>query len=319
MANKLVIVRLADITYAGESIGDDLTLISNLGARLITVNKKLSVGQTARLNISVGTFVTSASSFQLAGVLTVVERDPIFNDSGAQSVNFNIDTRSAGTQTHAVQISVVESGGLFDPGIAEFEITIEAVVALTSRFVPDQGDGWLAVLMEDDRSRVSRPAALRVEVERVSSDREYFTVGEGPYRGRHASIKLSQDGTSRLSSDNPQTSAVRLTYSISKKTLSLGRKKYLTKDYPSKPWSKGLYDIEIPDAPHAGGLSYTDVTRAKTWFRVGHTGDRFIHTGRQSLGCMTVVERELWDELCAVIVRSRKGDGISVGTVEVVD
>ena len=52
---------------------------------------------------------------------------------------------------------------------------------------------------------------------------------------------------------------------------------------------------------------------------VADKGDRYLHMGRASLGCMTVTERTRWDGLCAVLVRPRKGDGVSVGTVEVVD
>ena len=65
--------------------------------------------------------------------------------------------------------------------------------------------------------------------------------------------------------------------------------------------------------------SYPDVVHARTWFRIGHGGDRFLHTGRASLGCITLIERNRWDALYAGLIRSRKGDGISVGTVEVID
>lgn len=52
-----------------------------------------------------------------------------------------------------------------------------------------------------------------------------------------------------------------------------------------------LYDIEIPDYPHLGGARYEkEAPRAKTWFRIGHRGDRYLHTGGRSLGCITIIE-----------------------------
>jgi hypothetical protein len=193
------------------------------------------------------------------------------------------------------------------------------LVLQATRFVADDGDGWLKVVMEDGRVRISLPAALKVELTHLDSKREYFTILEGPYRGRSASVKFNDDGSSHLTAANPQVDPVKLVYSISKKTLNLKGNTYQTQDYPSTPWEKGLYDVEIPDAAHRGGLNYPQVTRAKTWFRVGHQGDRYIHTGRNSLGCITVTERDRWDGLYAMLIIARKGDGISIGTLQVVD
>lgn len=97
----------------------------------------------------------------------------------------------------------------------------------------------------------------------------------------------------------------------------MGGVSYQTVDYPRRPWAPGTYDIEIPDTPHKGGLRYSEATRSRTWFRVGHTGDRYIHTGGASAGCMTIIERSQWDQLCSVLIRDRKRDGVNVGTVEV--
>ena len=107
------------------------------------------------------------------------------------------------------------------------------------------------------------------------------------------------------------------TYSVSRKMLTLGTASYQTVDYPLKPWALGTYDIEIPDAPHKGGLRYPEASRSRTWCRVGHSGDRFIHTGAASAGCITVVDRAKWDQICSILIRGRKGDRISVGTIEV--
>jgi hypothetical protein len=81
-----------------------------------------------------------------------------------------------------------------------------------------------------------------------------------------------------------------------------------------------LYDIEIPDYSHKGGRNYLRQSkRAMTWFRIGHGGERYLHTGGYSLGCMTVIEVSRWMEIYDALIKARKGDFMSVGVLEVVD
>ena len=91
-------------------------------------------------------------------------------------------------------------------------------------------------------------------------------------------------------------------------------------DYKNSPWEKGLYDIEIPDYPHLGGARYEkQAPRAKTWFRIGHNGEKYLHTGGRSLGCITVTENTRWAEIYNALIKARKGDSVSVGILEVID
>ena len=319
MTNKLVVLKLVGLRYSGESIGDDLTVEAVLAGKVVSINKKLELGQTAGLNTEIGQFVTNQSTFSVSGVIRIIERDPVFNDSGETHVSFKIDLREPSAQRSTHQIEVVEAAGPFGGAVAVFDVTLEALVLQATRFVADDGDGWLRVTMEDTTGKVPLPAAIKVEISHLDRKHEYFTIVEGAYRGRSASVKLNSDGSSRLSAINPQVGPAKLVYSIAKKTLKLKGKTYQTQDDPSTPWAKGLYDVEIPDAPHRGGLNYPQLRRAKTWFRVGHQGDRYIHTGRNSLGCITVTEQGRWDELCAMLIAARKGDGVSIGTLQVVD
>lgn len=81
-----------------------------------------------------------------------------------------------------------------------------------------------------------------------------------------------------------------------------------------------MYDIEIPDYPHSGGARYEkQAPRAKTWFRIGHNGERYLHTGGYSLGCITITEIIRWVEIYNKLIKARKGDSISVGILEVID
>ena len=102
--------------------------------------------------------------------------------------------------------------------------------------------------------------------------------------------------------------------------MRIGRKKYIAVDYPNAVWTKGIYDIEIPDYPHAGGLNYqTSAAHATIWFRISHDNDRYLHTGNGSLGCITIIEKNRWEELFSSLISARKGDGISIGILKIID
>jgi hypothetical protein len=55
------------------------------------------------------------------------------------------------------------------------------------------------------------------------------------------------------------------------------------------------------------------------WFRIGHDGARYLHTGKYSAGCMTLLEQKQWDGLWAVLITARKGDGKSIGVLKVIE
>ncbi|MGK5091667.1 hypothetical protein WDW89_06570, partial [Deltaproteobacteria bacterium TL4] len=283
------------------------------------INKKLSPGKSIALNKEIGQFLTSQPSFSLSVQIRVIERDPVFNDVGSlqTTIQVNLNTSSPQRSTHQVQVE--EFRGLLGKNVAVFHVMLEVLVTQATRYVSETKKGWLRVQMDIDSSIESLSENIQVEVYRINQDREYFMILEGPHRGKKASVKLKQDGSSYLSTESPHTGSVHLVYSISGRTLSLEGKIYLARDYPSTPWKKGLYDVEIPDFPHPGGQNYPDVKYAITWFRVGHAGDRYIHTGRASLGCITLTERHRWDELYKVLIKARKGDGISIGTLQVVE
>ena len=52
-------------------------------------------------------------------------------------------------------------------------------------------------------------------------------------------------------------------------------------------------------------------------FRIGRRGDRYLHTGGFSLGCVTVTSTQKWDDIVIFLLRSRF-DAKTVGTIEVV-
>lgn len=316
MTSRLLAVSVSSVQYLGEGVGREISLEVGFAGEYFTTNLRLAAGQSRDLNFEIAQLWTEGSEYAAAGQIGITERDAVYSEMGFSEISWDIDLRSS-AQLEAVQrVEVVEAGGRGQGAVGVFLVTLRARAVVATRFVQEPETGWLTVL-DEGGTRIALPETLCVELFRVGNGREHFTITEGPHRGKRASVRLNSDGSSVLSESDPRGSAVRATYSVSRKTLTVGTLSVQTVDYPLRPWTLGTYDVEIPDSPHKGGLRYPEASRSRTWFRVGHTGDRYLHTGAASAGCITVVDRSKWDRICASLLRGRKGDRLSVGTVEV--
>lgn len=323
---KSIQLKLLKIKYSGDSIGDDIRVEIEISGQFSRVDETIKVGVTAEINKEIGKFETDQKVFKTNARITIIEKDTLFNDVGGIDGNMEIDTSITKPQQVIYKVQVRETrsilGKFWGKKIANFEIILEANVTDVVRYVPNEndGNGWLKVKLVDNKSIESLPAYLKVKLEQSVNGREYFTILEGAYRNKSASVKLKDNGSSNLISGAQHEPMARASYSIAKKIFTLNGKKYATVDYKNAPWEKGLHDIEIPDYPHLGGARYEkQAPRAKTWFRIGHSGERYLHTGGYSLGCMTIIETTRWREIYDVLIKARKGDFMSVGALEVVD
>lgn len=322
---KFIQLKLLKVKYNGDSIGDDIRVEIEILSKFLRIDKTIKVGETAEINQTnqeIGNFETDRDIF-IAGLrATIIEKDLLFNDVGSMDSDIKVNTSTTKLQqfVYKVQLREVRSvlGKTWGKKTAIFEITLEANVRDAAWYISDEGDGWLKVKFANGNV-VSLPAYLKLKFERIDNGREYFTISEGAYRGEFASAKLKDDGSSNLIFGVQHGSEARASYSISKKTFNLNGKTYMTVDYKNAPWEKGLYDIEIPDYPHGRNDQYAEAVRQKIWFKIGHGGERYLHVGSRSLGCMTIIETKHWMEIYNTLIKARKGDFMSVGVLEVID
>ena len=86
----------------------------------------------------------------------------------------------------------------------------------------------------------------------------------------------------------------------------------------SNPVPNGTHALEIPYEPHILGETYENSAKfSKTWFRIGDSGDRFLHPGLISAGCVTVTDIKKWDSIYDYLINSRS-DKKNVGEIEVI-
>lgn len=317
--DKTVILTLKQVKYIGKSIGNDIRIEVEALNNVIALEKKIQRGSTMGLETELGQIVTDKKSLSIPIAVRIIEQDVLFNDVGNSQKSLKINLGTSDPRATVFEITVAESRGYMTGKTAIFEVTIEAQVFQGMiRYVDETKDGWLNVKPEHGRENIALPKYLKLLLQRMDSKREYFSIMEGVLRGKKASVELGNTKV-YLSSKNAHTKAVQMTYSISKKILKFQKTLYQAVDYRNVPWKKGFYDVEIPDHPHEGGHNYPDTQFATTWFRIGHAGERYLHTGKRSAGCITLIEQNKWDQLYEILARARKGDGLSVGVLKVVD
>jgi hypothetical protein len=154
------------------------------------------------------------------------------------------------------------------------------------------------------------PHFLKVQVESVAEGRANVTALEGRYADKDADVDTASLGAGTA---GPAATA---RFDIAKKEFRFGNSRPIAaKTDAGNPVPKGRHDIEIPDFQHHLASGYGDF--ATTWFRLGHSGDRYLHPGRISAGCATVTETSAWPKIWSYLITRRK-DAQSVGELEVV-
>lgn len=316
---KKISLKLKSIKYSGDSIGDDIRLEVDILGKSSSVKKNIKTGTQQKFDKIVGEFDTDKKIFESNINLRIIEDDPVFNDIGNLETKIKIDT-SKQNQEFSYEVSVKEFRVNFSKAKAIFVITLQAEILGPETYLSETQDGWLAVKIKGLVEEKSLPAFLRVKLLKSDNKRDYFNVLEGFYTGKQASVKKRPDNTSYIQNGILEREPTELVYSISKKSFTADDQTYVADDDPNNLLKLGIYDIEIPDAPHELGRKYLDRARfALVWFRIGHSGDRYVHTGSVSAGCLSMNEIKKWDSLCIKMLKARKGDRVSVGTLRVIE
>src|SRR3989338_559151 len=320
---KSIQLKLSKIKYSGDSVGRDIRAEIEILGKFLRVDKRVKAGTTVEINSDVGRFETDRALFQAEVFITVIEKDFLFNDVGSTKDVVKINTAIAKLQQFVFEVQVGENRSLLSKlflgkKIAIFEVILEAQIDEVEWYMPDTEDGWL-VTLDKQKKPVSLPAYILVRPTSIKNRREYFIPLEGVNRGELLSAPLENGNSSYLIHNVKHEPAISAQYSISEKVFILNGKKYKADDDSKNPWQKGFYDIEIPDHPHGGGLNYPEAKKGTVWFKIGHSGERYLHPGLVSAGCISITETTRWMEIYDVLIKARIGDFMSVGTLEVTD
>lgn len=206
-----------------------------------------------------------------------------------------------------------------------------AAEADTARWIAHSSDGFIAVKRDDNNEVISLPSHLKVVLRGSAAGRDQITIMEGIWNGVKANVKGGN-----LESANPNYGAASIAFrnraggpvDIDGQTYDKeieiryrdagGHAKQVgphpAKTHPTNPVPTGNHVAQIPDYPHDANPAYG--LYRNVWFRIGESGDRYIHPGRVSLGCITCAPRN-WPDIYMALRDARKGDAINVGDLRV--
>ncbi|PJE73782.1 MAG: hypothetical protein COV02_00810 [Candidatus Terrybacteria bacterium CG10_big_fil_rev_8_21_14_0_10_41_10] len=320
---KSIQLNFTKIKYAGNSVGRDIRVEVEAFGKFFRVDKRIKAGETKSIDQEILRLETVQDVLQSDLAINVIEKDLLFSDTGSLKSSIKIDVVSEKSQILRFNVEVMESRSLLSKLFwggrkAIFELEFEAIIGDVERYIPDTKDGWFLTLNNKD-GNTSLPEYLKLILRYKKGGREYFMLTEGVNMGELWSVTLKNDGSSYLISDVQHGPMAQATYSISRKILTLNGINYKAADDPKNPWDKGVYDIEIPDYPHGGGLRYSEAKKGTVWFRIGHDDSRYLHPGLVSAGCISIAETERWMEIYSILIKARKGDNRSVGVLKVID
>lgn len=178
------------------------------------------------------------------------------------------------------------------------------------------GKGWLKVKLPSNVWPL--PQYLKVDHKSSSGGRDNFKVKEGRWDGTSGSVKQKRGGSSYLSSSMSHKGSANVKFDKSGGKLWYGGTgPVAAKTMNSNPVPNANHDLEIPYEPHGLGARYqSSANFSTTWFRIGHSGDRFLHPGRISAGCVTVTDINKWDSIYNYLINSRSGKK-NVGKIKV--
>jgi len=318
---KIIQLSSVSIKYSGENIGDDIRIEIETPDIHFSLNKTIKNGTNSIIKKQIGNIALAPTSSILPLTIKIIEKDTVYKDVGNIQAELKIDPAETKPQKTTYTIKVREAGWPRSKSEALFDITLETKITDIDWYIEEQNNGFLQVIMEDG-THESLPAFLGVLFHYSEDRRDYFTILEGVLKGKKGSMKQKKDGRSYILVGNPHTNPVQMSFPVASGTLTINNKKYKVIKDLSSPWKKGLYDIEIPDHIHELGKPYlNEASKAMVWFHVGHEyqDERYIHTGKHTAGCITLSEIERWDEIYNALIKARKSDSKSIGTLEILD
>jgi len=120
-------VRLKQIAYSGDNIGNDLSFQFNVKGHGTLLKSNISLGQRRSFNEILFQENVPEGSISFPIRVDITEKDPVFHDTGSGSSYWNIQLQPSEPQTHSFNAEVIASGR--DKGKkATFSFMLEANV-----------------------------------------------------------------------------------------------------------------------------------------------------------------------------------------------
>lgn len=315
---RLTKIIFSRVIFTGDKLGPDYEFNFAAAGQSATVKVNMTKKRETEINRDLFTFPELPEVRRIPLRIEVLERDDLFSDVGSLETELIISYPEPREQSTTFDVTVYGKGR---------EIRKRSMSSIILTCCLDKGlryvggldpNSWLTVRL-DAGFEVQLPHFLGVELIEITSKGIHFRVLEGRFKGELAQISSSAGSDYLRQEIGVRKESARLQLRKSSQRLQIpGLGEFPVVLDPSNPLPMGSYVAQIPDEPHELGHPYLDQAKyARTWFRLGETGDRYLHTGRVSAGCVTVETVESWDSICKFLLRCRL-DSKAIGILEVV-
>lgn len=300
---------LTKIAYMGENIGNEFEIRIRLGSNSITLNKTIKCGETRILNqlLFSNNYMKSHS---VSLEVEVTEKDDI-PDSGIRKTSINVGTDKGYHGRFSLEAYEEPNKGnkavftlVFDEKISYFGNQILMKVGK---------QGWIKAKFEDG-SIESLPLGLHAKITDIITydspkdgyiGEEHFTILEGKHINKKARLLIPRNCNSRFSKVKIYDAPCKIVFRIKKKkddtnlqgmveiSQLKSKKIYAITKICEDTLPNGIYELEIPDAPHPHGNNYNDNSPySNSWFRIVYLPKPekgfYFHYGLISAGCITI-------------------------------
>jgi hypothetical protein len=197
------------------------------------------------------------------------------------------------------------------------------------RYVMSTGDGWVVMMLGGTRTSVA--SGTKVLLDSSAGGRDAGVIAEGALQGRRFDVTSGYVVPAYPRNDNLMIRVgkraggpvvvdgvsydLELNVAYSEGGAAKTAGPFPAKTDPGNPTPSGDHALDIPDYPHGLGAGYGP--HGTVWFRIGHSGDRYLHPGHVSAGCLTCAPND-WDRIYGIVHRARANDGQSVGMLKMI-
>ena len=316
---QVLCLSLADLQLEGDDLGDDFQLeCTCAGATSIVTLQKLEKKLIPKHRDFATVWLEPGQSILTLKILAR-EIDPIADDIGQQELQIN--SLAIEAEARALDLNIE----IFGRGRGESKLRANLKIKLAVTRSPGvvqikdvDPNGWVLARARADVS-IPLPAGIAVELTSLKDGRENFVVLEGVHKGTDASIALDENGITHLTRLLTRDQAIAMKLIRDRWVLQIpdvGEFEVMKME-PAETIYPGTYNICLPDSPHQPGKRFRSKARhAESWFRIGDEGDRYIHPGSRTKGCVTVKDLAAWEIIYSHLIKGRLDNG-HIGTLEV--
>lgn len=174
------------------------------------------------------------------------------------------------------------------------------------------------------------PHGTRVEVTSTANDRDYFKILDfNELRGKRASLSFATVGGRKVSRLIPlpaYSGPARVVWDAAAGTVTAqsgdGSRKVVAKATCQPVVPNGTYGLwpKVPEKALQYAAQYIDrAPHALSWWIIAYrTAEAYcLHTGTNSLGCVTVTEHHKWEDIYKILQWGRTADGLYSGNITI--